>query len=176
MTEPIESLYFNWLCAKVMQIETPTPSLTFWKLLRELHNTEFVWLVPNDDNRGADGIDLRPEFLREASLDEDLLFNGLACSIFEMLYAFARRAEFETDQPAKEWFWIFIDNLELSEFNDVIFNKGAIKDILSSFVWRTYEYDGKKGGLFPIHFPDRDQRKVEVWYQFCDYLIDLQRR
>lgn len=176
MIEPIESLYFNWLSAKVMQIEVPTPSLTFWKLLRELHNTEFVWLVPNDDNRAEDGLDLRLEFLREANLEPDFGWSNVGCSIFEMFIAFARRLEFETDQPLREWFWIFIDNLGLSSCNDATY-PGAVNvdDILYKFVWRTYDYNGQ-GGMFPLQKADRDQRKVEIWYEFCAYLSDLEHR
>lgn len=174
MTEPIESTYFNWLCAKVMMLENPTPSLTFWKLLRELHNTEFVWLVPNDDNRVQDGLDLRPEFLTQASLERDEDFLHTACSVFEMLIAFARRIEFDTDEPLQDLFWMFVENLGLKEFNDAVFDDVdpfVISDILTNFIWRTYEPDGR-GGMFPLHEPKRDQRKVEIWYQYCDYAME----
>lgn len=176
MNEPVESLYFNWLCAKVMQIENPTPSLTYWKLLRELHNTEFVWLVPNDDNRLQDGLDLRPEFLRAAFLKRDTEWENLGCSVLEMMIAFARRLEFQTDTSVQDWFWIFMENLGLSEFNDASdVDLSEIHDILFRFIWRTYDFSGN-GGLFPIYNPKRDQRKVEIWYQFCDYLIDQKER
>lgn len=173
MTEPIESTYFNWLVAKVMRLENPTPSLTFWKLLEQLHKTEFVWLVPNDDNRVQDGLDLRPEYLREAHLDEDLLFNGLGCSVLEMLIAFARRIEFDTDEPLSDWFWIFIEHLGLSQYNDAAFDELIVTDILTVFIWRTYGPDGV-GGMFPIRHPKHDQRKVEIWYQFCEWAAEQQ--
>lgn len=172
MNEPIESSYFNWLVAKVMQLENPTPSLTFWKLLQKLHNTEFVWLVPNDDNRVQDGLDLRPEFLREARLDEDVLFDGLGCSVLEMIIAFSRRIEFDTDEPLQAIFWQFVGNLGLSEFNDASFNERMADDILTKFIWRTYNFNGHGGGMFPLNKPNRDQRGVEIWYQYCDYVID----
>lgn len=172
MDEPIEEVYFNWLCAKVMAVKAPTPSLTFWKLFRTLHNTEFVWLVPNDDNRCEDGIDLRHEFLNMYTPDHHPEWLKIGCSIFEMLIAFARRAEFDTDQSAKEWFWIFLENLGLSEFNDAYdIDMLVVDDILQRFVWRTYDFDGT-GGLFPLRNPSHDQRKVELWYQFSEYLVE----
>lgn len=175
MNEPIESTYFNWLCAKVMQIENPTPSLTYWNLLRELHNTEFVWLLSGDDNRAEDGLDLRPEFLTASFLKRDSFWENVGCSVLEMLIALARRAEFETDIPAKDWFWTFIDNLGLLDFNDASDeNPEIIKEILFRFIWRTYEYNGV-GGLFPLRNPEHDQRKVEIWYQFAEYLTDQER-
>lgn len=173
MNEPIEFSYFNWLVAKVIQLENPTPSLTFWKLLQELHQTEFVWLVPNDDNRVQDGLDLRPEFLREVGVEEDVLFNGLGCSVFEMLIAFARRIEFDTDEPLRDLFWKFITNLDLNHFNDVEYDERRVADILTNFIWRTYNFNGA-GGMFPLRKPKRDQRKVEIWYQYCDYVIDME--
>ncbi len=171
LEEPIESLYFNWLCAKVMRVDVPTPSNTYWKLLRELQNTEFVWVVSMDDNRAEDGKELRHEFLLEARIAVDQEWLNIGCSIFEMLIAFSRRASFTTDRSSPEWFWEFIDNLGLAGFNDASFNLFVITDILYSFIWRTFDYHGN-GGMFPLKHPHQDQRKLEIWYQFCEYLIE----
>jgi hypothetical protein len=169
LEEPIESLYFNWLCAKVMRVDVPTPSLTYWKLLRELQNTEFVWKIPMDDNRAEDGKELRNEFLLEARIQTDEEWFHIGCSILEMFIAFSKRAAFITDRSPQEWFWEFIGNLGLASFNDAGFNLFILTDILYTFIWRTYDYHGN-GGMFPIRHPRRDQREVEIWYQFCDYL------
>lgn len=174
MNEPIESSYFNWLIAKVMQLENPTPSLTFWKLLKQLYTTEFVWLVPNDDNRVQDGLDLRPEFLREAHLEEDALFDGFGCSVLEMFIAFARRIEFDTDEPLRDIFWRFVENLGLSDFNDAVFDdvdSFVVSEMLTTFIWRTYTPDGY-GGMFPLRYPKHDQRKIEIWYQYCEWVAE----
>jgi hypothetical protein len=164
--EPIEEVYFKWLCAKVEKLNgPPTPSLTHWKLFRILHTTEFVWFIPNDDNRIMDGLELRIYFLSESRCQDDKDWMAAGCSVLEMLIAFANRAEFMTDEPALEWFWRFIENLNLTRFTENISN------VLERFVWRTYQPSGV-GGLFPIRSPRRDQRLVEIWYQFCDYLSD----
>lgn len=171
LEEPIESLYFNWLASQVMKVEVPTPSLTYWKLFRELQNTEFVWTLdaPMDDNRAEDGKELRKEFLRQIRTEPDNDWFNIGCSVLEMLVAFARRAEFAADRTVQDWFWEFLDNLGLSTFNDASFNLFVITDILYAFLWRTYDYHGN-GGLFPIRYPHEDQRKVDIWYQFCAYL------
>lgn len=175
MSEPLENLYFNWLCAKVMRVEVPTPSLTYWKLLTELHNTEFVWLLSGDDNRAEDGLELRPEFLLESNLEADPEWIHLGCSLFEMLLAFSRRAAFQTEESAQEWFMHFLENMGLAEFNDARnFTAAEVGEYLYTLVWRTYSYDGR-GGLFPIKNPPHDQREVEIWYQFCEYLVDQER-
>jgi hypothetical protein len=172
MNEPIEDVYFNWLYTKVASVDVPTPSLTYWTLLRDLHATEFPWLVSGDDNRCLDGVELRREFNREVLIDYDPPWMMMGCSVLEMLIAFSRRAEFTTDISAREWFWIFLDNLGLKEQNDAQQNISEyVAVVLDRFIWRTYRPDGS-GGMFPLRYPERDQREVEIWYQFCEYLVD----
>jgi hypothetical protein len=172
MVEPLENLYFNWLCAKIYYNQNSTPSLTYWRLLRILQNTEFVWLISGDDNRAEDGLELRVEFLLESDIpDIPEWRRNPGCSLLEMLIAFSRRAQFSTGTTSKEWFWEFIRNLDLIEFNDASLTYEAVEGILNQFIWRTYEANGN-GGMFPLDDPKQDQRKVEIWYQFCDYLVD----
>ena len=172
---PLEDLYFRWLCAKVTYVRTPTPSLTYWKLLKILHNTEFVWLLSGDDNRSEDGKELRIEFLFEGDIPDNVEWRALPCSILEMFIAFSRRAEFNTDIPARDWFWEFVDNLGLKELNDgAEIDLEEVERILDQFIWRTYNRKGE-GGLFPISNINGDQREIEIWYQFCDYLVDQHR-
>lgn len=171
LDEPLESAYFNWLSAKIMKIKNPTPSLTYWKLLRELQNTEFVWLVPMDDNRAEDGKELRHEFLRLTGIRADEGWFDVGCSIFEMIVAMSGRASFQTDRSPSDWFWEIMDNLGLSRYNDAEFKQHEVSDILYTLVWRTYDYNGN-GGMFPIERPQYDQRKVEIWDQFSEYLVD----
>jgi len=175
MEEPLESLYFQWLCAKVIYVRNPTPSLTYWKLLRILYRTEFVWLLSGDDNRAADGIELRTEFLLEGDIPDNPEWRGIGCSILEMFIGFSRRAEFTTAVPARDWFWEFLENLGLKEFNDGSeFDPREVEAILDQFIWRTYNRKGE-GGIFPMDSPNGDQRQIEIWYQFCDYLVDQDR-
>ena len=101
-SEPIEEVYFNWLYSKVAYMPNPTPSLTFYTLFRDLHSTEFVWLISGDDNRAQDGLDLRREFFRESLIHQDPAWNDIGCSVLEMLIAFSRKAEFETDLDARD--------------------------------------------------------------------------
>jgi hypothetical protein len=176
MNEPLESLYFNWLCAKVIVTDKSTPSLTHWKLLRLLHNTEFIWQLMGDDNRAEDGMDLRYEFVMAADIPDDEHWRTESgCSLLEMFIGFSRRAEFQTGDRARDWFWEFMTNLGLEEWNDGSdVPEEQIVDVLDTLVWRTYNANGY-GGIFPLDNPTSDQRKVEIWYQFCDYLVDKDR-
>ena len=171
MNGPLEKLYFKWLCAKVIQVKHPTPSLTYKKLLNCLHTTEFVWLVMCDDNRAMDGLELRVEFMYECDVPDNPEWRAQGCSVLEMLIAFSRRAEFDTEIPAKEWFWEFLDNLGLKNCNDADIELADVEEILDTFIWRTYDANGY-GGLFPIEDTPNDQREIEIWYQFCEYSRD----
>lgn len=169
MSKPLGILYFEWLCSKT----APPPGFTI--LLSKLHNYEFVWLVQGDDNRVEDCLELRREFFHEHNLreNEDFLYEGRH-SVLEVLVAFSSRASFATDMPESDWFWIQIQNLRLDEFHDHICDPDAearIEDILYKFVWRLYDRRGN-GGLFPLQFSKNDQRKVEIFYQFSEYLVE----
>lgn len=170
MNEPLEETYFKWLCDKVLNVRNSTPSLRFDRLFRILHETEFSWTILGDDNRAADGVELRSEFLSQTRMiaSRDWLFIG--CSLFEMFIAFSERAEFVTEMSRQHWFWHILQNLGLDQFNDAnIIADEYIYDVLHRLIWRQYDYDGR-GGLFPLQNPTQDQTKVEIWYQFFAYL------
>lgn len=172
MDEPIEEVYFKWLYSKVASVDVPTPSLTHYTLLRDLHSTEFVAIVQGDDNRAEEGLDIRKEFLIQAYLPEDPPWMSVGCSVLEMLIGFCRRAEFQTDIPLRVWFWKLMENLQLDECNDAADDiTDFVTEIMDQFVWRTYHPSGL-GGLFPLSSTEHDQRLVEIWYQFSEYLID----
>jgi hypothetical protein len=169
MNEPLEDRYFRWLCAKVI----PLHSDNYYGLLGVLHRTEFVWVVHGDHNRAADGVELRLDFLREAGGPRQRDWFELPASVLEVLIAFAKRANFQLDtMPVSDWFWLMVKNLGLEDFRRITEDEvPLIQQILGAFIWRTYGSDGA-GGLFPLLEPTRDQRKVEIWYQFCDYVED----
>lgn len=168
--ESIENLYFRWLSAKVIRLMNPTPSLTYGNLLKRLHSTEFVWVVDGDDNRAMDGVGLRRLFLIEARIPDDPEWRSLGCSVLEMMIALSRRASFATDIPADRWFWHMIENLGLIECNDAAGDVSSeIDEVLYSLIWRQYDFCGG-GGLFPILETKNDQRKIEIWYQFNEYV------
>ena len=42
---------------------------------------------------------------------------------------------------------------------------------LNTFIYREYERNGK-GGMFPLKTPSGNQKKVQLWYQLAEYLIE----
>jgi hypothetical protein len=170
VNEPIEDVYFDWLCAKVRQDNTPN----YLELFRILHSHIFTPVVREDENRVEDAKELREYFLSETGLYPEVGpgWVNQECSVLEVLIAFSGIAEFEIEMSAREWFWQFITNLRLEDYRRASFSdREAICDILDRFVMRDYEPNGD-GGLFPLRRPKRDQREVEIWYQFCDYVDD----
>jgi hypothetical protein len=176
MAEPLDEQYFTWLYSQVASVRLKNSPRSHWSLARHLYTKEFVWLIPNDDNRLEDGKDLRHEFLDACSfdiLDPDWL--DLGCSMLEMLIGLSRRLSFDADGEPSVWFWHLIETVDLKQYNDRNYNNKSQRDIdeiLDRIIWRTYKPDGR-GGLFPLRNPIHDQREVELWYQLSAYLIEL---
>lgn len=175
--------YFHFLCDLVWEedpniLESQRTEKIENILLHELFKMEFVPLIPNDDNRCADGQDIREDYLDNGGGQHGLPL--CYCTVLEMLIALSFRLEFETSQSKWEkspckWFWILIDNLGLN-FNE---NKDLTKQeyldkihhSVTLFVNRGYKSNGE-GGLFPLKNPKKDQKKVEIWYQMSAYILE----
>lgn len=171
---PLDELYFTWLYSKVGSVKEAHPSKTYWAILKKLFTKEFIWLVPNDDNRAEDGRDLRKEFLHQERItrvDDDWM--RLGCSMLELLIALARRMEFESPGwTVKARFWELMENLLLDKYSDDCpFSEQEIDDILDAVIWRTYADDGT-GSLFPLRNVRQPTPQLEIWYQMCAYLIE----
>lgn len=173
MSEPLDELYFRWLYGQVSNVRLKNPSRTHWSLLKLLHTKEFVWIIPNDDNRLEDGRLLRLEFVELNDIhDVEASWMELGCSMLEMLIALSKRCSFEDDMPAEQWFWHLLENLGIHGFTDRGgWSEQDVDDILDDVIWRTYEPDGR-GGLFPLMDAQEDQRDVELWYQMSEYLLE----
>jgi hypothetical protein len=170
----LDDLYLTWLYTQVgdRSVEERNPARTHWTLLRQLHNKQFYWWVPNDDNRVEDGRDLRHEFLMEHDIEADLDQMGLGCSFLEMLIGLSRRLAFEGGGHPHVWFWHLLGNLNLTECNDRSrYSHEEVDDRISTVIWRTYSRNGR-GGLFPLRRSRKDQREVELWYQMSAYLLE----
>lgn len=160
--------YYEWL---VSQIHIPTGK-TYGDLFERMHNLEFVWTVPNDDNRVQDGIDLRAEFLEETGGRK---LNLTVVTFLEVLVALSRRVAFTAGGNAEQWAWRLIKNIRLHKMSDPLDGTRVlvVNDILDAVIWRTYHPDGR-GGFFPLNNPSEDQTKVEIWYQMNAYVMEMQ--
>ena len=168
--------YLDWLGKVVGK------AYQYSELLRYLHGIEFYSLVPNDDNRGSDGVHLRDIYIDEVGPQGSSSLPEGPCTVLEMLVGVAFRLEFDLaggdyERPAGDWFWVLVDNLGLMWFDNVNFDLGGteIEEILPlkvrNLLERGYESDGN-GGVFPLKSPQKDQRKVEIWYQMSAWVIE----
>ena len=167
MTKPtqLDVDYYEWL---ISNIHIPNGK-SYRGLFEVMHNTEFHWTIPNDDNRLADGLDLRYEFAD--SKKNKLKLQG--ATLLEVLVALSRRVAFTAGGQPKRWAWKLLKNLRLTEKSDPLTERDLerINDVLDALVWRTYEANGR-GGFFPLNSPEDDQTKVEIWYQMNKYVIE----
>lgn len=173
MDVPIDDAYLEWLYDQVGSVEVTNPARTYWNILRQLYTKEFVWHVPNDDNRVEDGRDLRREFLEEQKiLLQDPHWLDLGCSMLELLIGLSRRLSFEAEGEPSEWFWHLMENIHLDKYNDRMrYDEEKVDEILERIIWRTYKANGR-GGLFPLERPAENQTRVELWYQMSAYLLE----
>ena len=67
----------------------------YFKLLRYLFNTEYCWSYPMDENRAADGINLRHRFVVECYEDQEASYLYLSgpANVLEVLVALAIKME-----------------------------------------------------------------------------------
>jgi hypothetical protein len=169
--------YFEWMVDLVCG-KRYAKSISFRKLLAKLHSTEFIYLIPNDENRAKDGEYLRYRFVMDHDCEDQLEYlDEEPCSVLEMMLALAIRMEENImDDPSVgdrtgQWFWGMIVNLGLGSMSDNRYDPRYVDNALTAFLNRDYEPDGK-GGLFTVTARD-DLREVEIWYQMNWYLDQI---
>lgn len=176
--DDVLNLYFEWLLDVVCGLRF-SDDISFRKLLTHLHNTEFRYSIPKDENRAREGENLRHRFAvtQMPNIPEYEILDILAgpCSVLEMMVALAIYAEEHVmDNPqigdrTGQWFWNMVVNLGLGDQMDDRFDKGYVEATLQRFLDRKYSPNGQ-GGLFTIRNCRRDLRRVEIFYQLCWYL------
>lgn len=168
--------YFVWLCELV---DAEDPDNGYDGLMRYLYNVEFsektAKLIPNDDNRIFDGIDLRREFEKESFYENYGCLEG-PCSLLEMLIAMSYRIEDDFGiYDNIGWFWEMLRNLGISDMTDRNFYAPGgvdyVEEKVRRLLERRYSRDGS-GSLFPLKNCSEDQRKLEIWYQMSFYIVE----
>lgn len=153
---------------------------SYHKLFDQLLGVDFYWEIPLDENRSADGLEVRrlyldknPEKVKLVEGGSDI-FMKANCSVLEMLIGLANRmngdVNFNDGKLKKifENFWELLENLGLKDCDDVVYDHEKVDVILNILLNREYESSGK-GGLFPLKNAQKDQKKVEIWYQMQAY-------
>lgn len=160
--------YYEWLTS---QIDIPNGK-TYDDLFERMHNVEFHWTVPNDDNRIQDGLDLRTEFAD--GMQDELSLGG--ATFLEVLVALSRRVAFTAggNKHPNQWAWTLLKNIGLRKATDPLTPEKAqyVDDVLHTVIWRSYSSDGR-GGFFPLQNPEHNQTEFEIWDQMNMYVTEM---
>lgn len=165
--------YLRWLEPQFRD-EHGNPDKNYWGLINLMFETPFGWLLPRDENRVVDGLDLRVEFANQHRLRTDTLeFLGL-CSFLEVLIGLSRRMAFVAGGQPPGWAWHLLTNLELDRLSDPFGppKRNKAVEIMNTVIERTYSPDGT-GGFFPLAWPEDDMTQIELWYQMNIYTSEL---
>ena len=170
----VNNEYFEWLCDLACR-NRYSNQISYKKLLTCLHSTPFRYLIPMDENRAEDGLELRYRFVYENDYTDDVeMYIDGPCSVLEMMVSLSLKCEEIMDDAqigdrTRQWFWGMIANLGLGSMTDDNYNRRYVINTVEQFLDREYEPDGV-GGLFTIRNCDYDLRDVEIWHQLCWYL------
>ena len=169
----IENEYFDWMYDMVCERRFYGDN-SYWDLLNRLHNTPFRYILPMDENRASNGIELRWRFAVRCGFEDVPDELRGPCSVLEMMIALAMDCEDWMDDASygdrtSQWFWSMITNLGLGAMTDDRFDPQYVDDVIEAFLDRRYAPDGR-GGLFRIRDCEYDLREVEIWHQMCWYL------
>ena len=169
--------YFDWMYNLVCR-NRYSKNISFKKLFSYLNDTKFTYSIRMDLNRAKDGTELRRRYANEFKIAN--IYDRICgpCSVLEMMIALAIRCE-ETimddenfGDRTDQWFWDMMKNLGLGHMNDDEFDEEYVSDVITRFLNRDYEPDGR-GGLFFVRNCDIDLRDVEIWIQMLWYLDNI---
>lgn len=175
--EHINGDYYEWL---VDLVDPDNQYLTLLSILFDkTFNYDTAKLIPNDDNRIGDALELRESFIKEQLAREPSYlietFRDQTCSVLEILISLDNRMDDVMGvKRSPKWFWEMIGNLGMGQYNDDHMYEKAfekIDRILDNWLNREYCKDGR-GGLFPLKEPHDNQKKIEIWYQMSAYLLE----
>ena len=169
--------YFDWMYNLVCR-NRYSKNISFKKVFSYLNDTKFTDSIRMDLNRAKDGTELRRRYANEFKIAN--IYDRICgpCSVLEMMIALAIRCE-ETimddenfGDRTDQWFWDMMKNLGLGHMDDDEFDEEYVSDVITRFLNRDYEPDGR-GGLFFVRNCDIDLRDVEIWIQMLWYLDNI---
>ena len=173
----LEKGYFEWLYDLVCN-DGYVKELNYQELLFRLHQKDFVYILPRDENRFQDGVAMRYYYGYEVNAPREQITDVLdnrPCSVLEMLIALSIRMEQEimsdTDYGNRtwKWFWKMMTNMNLGGMTNDKFDGRYVDRVIERMLARKYEANGR-GGLFTIANCKEDLRNVEIWTQMNWYL------
>lgn len=156
----------------------------YGRLMEFLHSIPFYSTVqiPLDENRGADGKDLRLRFVETTSEytynHAYLYLMDYEATMLEVMVALTLKCEEnimrddDLGDRSYEWFYGMLCSSGLDACDDDHFDEDKAYEIVERILERKYSRNGK-GGLFTLINPPKDLRRVEIWYQLLWYLDEV---
>lgn len=166
--EKVAHEYYEWLLTLVNQKKNGKYS----RLLKLLHETEFIFHISRDSNRAVDGENLMYRFAYEYGYSYDFICKALdrPCSMLEMMVALCIRCQeyivvdSVDNQLSGDLFLDMLHSLRLDQFYGVRYNELEATDILKDFL----------DGYGPLFGPYNGRlRKEELWSQAMRHLNEL---
>lgn len=158
--------YFHWLLKFIGNGFCRKNS--YFELLEYLFNTEYYWSIPMDEDRAADGIDLRHRFVVECDEDVEASYVYLSgpATVLEVLIALSIRMECIARgsidlAKSGQWFWGMIKCLDIFDCYDGNCDKAKIDYYIAK--WLDFE---SEISIFP-------NKKRELWSQAMEFLSSL---
>jgi hypothetical protein len=176
-SQSLADRYFLWLYDQVCGVRDVESPLSLTLICSRMHAMPFLPLVPHDENRVAQGGELRNEFVNSNFVRNPLKAVDLMIpdtTVFEVLISLCKAADFMVGFGPEWWFSLFVRNLSIGRYNDLFSltrTPWPVDRALRRFNERKYKANGE-GGLFPLKLPNEDQRKVELWYQMGAYMTE----
>lgn len=167
--------YLDWLRDLVKE-----PGLFSDLFFETAMSVDFIPIIQNDENRVRDGLELR-YIWSQMALNPPRMPDTRFCTIFELLVGLAKRINVALNEPEHPdltgyYFEELLDNIGVFDVDEQrLSEQEAVwkyKAIFEKLIYRTYDRNGQKGGLFPVKYSPVDQRIVEIWYQMQLYLSD----
>lgn len=156
--------YLRWL-ANLVGVNATDPYFT---ILCRMDDFIFVPMIDFDENREMDGLELRRNFTFEKPRFKAITEGSQECSMLELIIGIANRMSYMIDQDVATCFWHIMANLGLDGNPSI----DEVEEAMETIQNRTYDFNGANGGLFPVSHTERDFRKLEIFQQMNEYLVE----
>lgn len=168
--------YYIWLLEK---IDFDSHS-EYSHLLEYLHNKNYIWNNPMDENRSEDGLNLRIRFEDESDYAD---YSSLTrpSSVLEMLIAFAERINTDVmsdNYSTAYFFWLMLDNLGCNKFKDDSFDATEVDILLNQWLnpiekgGKSYQKREIKKWLFPLKSGKTAEEGLDEWERMQRFVME----
>ena len=178
--EEIKTEYLCYLMNRVgLEAEGEDGYLQLCKILQSV---PFCPQLQMDENRCDECRELRNDFAANSYPEYCDILNGIYGgngTMMELLLVLSEKMAYELsdseyEASTRKWFKELLCNCGLDRYaeNREFCNPGnglRIREILSTVIFRRIEWSGDNG-LFPLMYPQSDQRKAELIIQMNNYL------